>query len=132
MNPVGAVRDSGWYEVLEALKSNPEACTNLMKAWYPKESGLLELVERIHEAHPDGFELSFTGNRASRKSFAGDLSGMEKVDLALETVRKAAVATKVRNAAKALSCLGMARRISRMIGGGDPSPRPSMVGLPAL
>ena len=38
MNPVWAMRDPGWYELLERLEANPAAATSLER-WYPAKSG---------------------------------------------------------------------------------------------
>lgn len=60
VNPVWPVRDPGWYEVLQALKR----CSietgdkeDTLDSWYPLESGILDQIERIHEAHPKGFSF---------------------------------------------------------------------------
>jgi CRP-like cAMP-binding protein len=129
LNPVWAVRDIGWYEVLAALRSNITT-SPILQAWYPQS--LLDMVDEIHEVFPDGFEQVQNSTRERSKSVMGDLSMNEKVDLALEQVRKQAVANKVRNAAKALSCLGLARRLSRMIAEGAETSRSPSMGLPVL
>ena len=54
LNPVWPIRDPGWYAVLEALKASADG-PRLLQAWYPPGSGVLETIERLHKAHPDGF-----------------------------------------------------------------------------
>mmetsp|Transcript_107677 Transcript_107677/g.195930 ORF Transcript_107677/g.195930 Transcript_107677/m.195930 type:complete len:1208 (+) Transcript_107677:133-3756(+) len=60
VNPVWPVRDPGWYEVLSALKASTEKHgdrEDTLDCWYPKESGILDQIDRIHEAYPRGFEF---------------------------------------------------------------------------
>jgi len=55
LNPVWPVRDEGWYEVLQALKANPESARNL-NSWFPPDSRVMEKIEQIHKAHPGCFK----------------------------------------------------------------------------
>jgi CRP-like cAMP-binding protein len=128
LNPVWLVRDIGWYEVFETLEANEET-RRVAESWYPSALGIVDTVRSIHNDHPEGFSVCHNAPRkpGRRKTVHGDLSSCERVDLALEAVRKAATARKVRNAAKALSCLGLARRLSSM-NRDMSSPRPSNVG----
>ena len=54
LNPVWPVRDAGWLEVLEALQQQEEASQNL-QSWFPPASGVIERIEQLHAAHPQGF-----------------------------------------------------------------------------
>lgn len=54
INPVWPIRDKGWYEVLNALKANEDGKANL-KSWFPPHAGVLERIETLHAAHPEGF-----------------------------------------------------------------------------
>jgi len=54
LNPVWPVRDKGWYDVFQALRRNA-AANECLAAWYPPGSGILEMVEELHKAFPDGF-----------------------------------------------------------------------------
>lgn len=56
INPVWPIRDPGWYDVFAALKNSP-SCKACMQAWYPAESGILDRVEKIRKAHPEGFHI---------------------------------------------------------------------------
>jgi len=58
LNPVWLVRDEGWFEVFEAQCQNPET-KRILEAWYPEESGIVKLIEEIHEKFPDGFEQDY-------------------------------------------------------------------------
>jgi hypothetical protein len=49
------VRDAGWFEVLQALKSNPESTAN-MNAWFPPDSRVMEKIESLHREHPGCFK----------------------------------------------------------------------------
>jgi len=53
LNPVWAVRDKGWYAVLQALRNNPNA-SKCLAAWYPPDSGVLEAIDKLHQDFPDG------------------------------------------------------------------------------
>ena len=53
INPVWPIRDEGWYDVLQALRQNPEAAANL-KMWFPP--AIMEKIEAIHREHPGCFK----------------------------------------------------------------------------
>lgn len=55
LNPIWPVRDAGWFEVLQALKSNPESTAN-MNAWFPPDSRVMEKIESLHREHPGCFK----------------------------------------------------------------------------
>lgn len=55
LNPVWPVRDKGWYDVLEALRAHP-ATKELFATWYPGDSGVPELIDRLHSKFPNCFE----------------------------------------------------------------------------
>jgi len=55
LNPIWPVRDEGWFEVLQALKSNPESAAN-MNAWFPPDSRVMEKIETLHREHPGCFK----------------------------------------------------------------------------
>ena len=55
LNPIWPVRDAGWFEVLQALKSNPESSAN-MNAWFPPDSRVMEKIESLHREHPGCFK----------------------------------------------------------------------------
>lgn len=53
MNPLWACRDKGWWEVWEkSLRTSPPAN---IQAWYNKQLGVLDIVNRIHALCPEGF-----------------------------------------------------------------------------
>ena len=54
VNPVWPVRDAGWLEVLQALQQQEEASKNL-QSWFPPASGIVERIEQLHAAYPEGF-----------------------------------------------------------------------------
>jgi len=56
LNPVWPIRDPSWYEILDALRTSESAKGNLT-AWYPPEYDVLDRIDRIHEAYPDGFQV---------------------------------------------------------------------------
>ena len=50
------MRDAGWLDVLHALQQNEEAAENL-KSWFPPDSGLLQRIQDMHAAYPNGFSV---------------------------------------------------------------------------
>lgn len=81
---VWPVRDAGWLEVLHALQQNEEASENL-RSWFPPSSGVLERIQALHDASPNGFSvvkdtepelsasLSKKGARRRGSTYANDL-----------------------------------------------------------
>ena len=68
INPVWPVRDPGWHDVLVALQRN-EACKVQLDKWMPKSSGIIEKIEKLHSAYPNGFKPApaGAGGGATRK-----------------------------------------------------------------
>jgi len=55
LNPIWPLRDPGWWDIFEALR-NSQHGHQALKAWYRlPDSGLCELMDEIHTAHPRGF-----------------------------------------------------------------------------
>jgi len=54
LNPVWSVRDPGWYDLLQALRASDGGAQSL-GSWFPPESNVLERIDAIRAAHPDGF-----------------------------------------------------------------------------
>ena len=82
---VWPVRDAGWLEVLHALQQNEETSENV-RSWFPPSSGVLERIQALHDASPNGFSvvadtevaehsasLSKKGARRRGSTFANDL-----------------------------------------------------------
>jgi len=70
LNPVWPVRDGGWYELLQALlKSGP--ALPCLKAWYPKDSGILERIDELHWRYPQGYVQGGEMMQAPKGSNAG-------------------------------------------------------------
>lgn len=86
INPVWPVRDPGWYEVFQELCKADQAN---MKAWFPAESGILEQIEQLHAAHPNGYStVQGAASRAPNQPF-DDMSCDEMVFFVEEQVRRA-------------------------------------------
>ena len=79
---VWPVRDAGWLEVLHALQQNEEASENV-RSWFPPSSGVLERIQALHDASPNGFSVvkdteaaehsARKGARRRGSTFANDL-----------------------------------------------------------
>jgi hypothetical protein len=84
LTQVWPVRDAGWLEVLRALQQNEEASENV-RSWFPPASGLLERIQELHDANPNGFRVvkdteavhdeafSKKGGRRRGSTYANDL-----------------------------------------------------------
>jgi hypothetical protein len=82
INPVWPVRDAGWLEVLHALQQNEETSENV-RSWFPPSSGVLERIQALHDASPNGFSVvkdteaaehsARKGARRRGSTFANDL-----------------------------------------------------------
>ena len=80
LNPVWAVRDVGWYEVLQALQQHKEASENF-RSWLPPASNLLQRIDELHEAYPAGFTVA-VAPPARRQSFFANMADCDGFDLA--------------------------------------------------
>lgn len=56
LNPKWILCDKGWKHVYDQMHANssPQVKTAL-DVWYPPESGIRELIEVVHQRHPNGF-----------------------------------------------------------------------------
>jgi hypothetical protein len=52
LNPLWPIRDEGWYQVFQALRSSPTAQQSLA-AWFPGD--IMDRIDAIHEKYPEGF-----------------------------------------------------------------------------
>ncbi|CAK9076529.1 unnamed protein product [Durusdinium trenchii] len=90
INPVWPVRDPGWYEIFSALLRREDAKKSL-KAWFPPHRSVVECIESIHEAFPQGFQTTKAEN--------DDLEPEERADLlrfqAKRRWRKLRMATRI-------------------------------------
>jgi len=89
LNPVWPVRDTGWYEVFNALEENPLTRSHF-SSWYPPGSGIREKIKAIHEEFPEGFVPEDASDDGSRKddtriSVIEDVDAGERADLLLRS-----------------------------------------------
>mmetsp|Transcript_8420 Transcript_8420/g.20684 ORF Transcript_8420/g.20684 Transcript_8420/m.20684 type:complete len:367 (-) Transcript_8420:373-1473(-) len=57
LNPKWVLCDPGWKEVYDKLMASCKPnVQDSLRCFYPPKSGLRELIERIHQKHPDGFQ----------------------------------------------------------------------------
>lgn len=85
INPVWAVRDQGWYEVYEKLKvqTNGSDGDGTFRSWFPRNSGLQEKIEAMHQQFPQGFrqledaadEVPFVSDVTADMAGTGGTSG---------------------------------------------------------
>merc|ERR1712070_925864 len=54
VNPARPVRDRGWYQILQALRSSRTADRGMV-AWFPPGTGILETLDRLCSSYPEGF-----------------------------------------------------------------------------
>jgi len=87
VNPVWPIRDVGWWDVLQAVRSHAQGDAAL-SAWYPKESRVLERIEELHKAHPGGFQVlppppdAAIKKGASRMSLIVDMTELDALEMA--------------------------------------------------
>ncbi len=57
INPKWILADKGWKKIWDKMIAS--SCSNTIQScetWYPKKSGIREMIEAIHQNHPNGFE----------------------------------------------------------------------------
>jgi hypothetical protein len=87
INPVWPIRDPGWYDVLAAVKQNPDNSQPL-NAWYPESSGVLSKIEEIKKKFPDGFATVKTGEKQSLQHSC--TSKLENAEAMMHQLKRAA------------------------------------------
>ena len=87
INPIWPVRDQGWYEVFSAMRNAPGA-DKVLPIWYPED--LIEQIDRLHEAYPDG--ITHATNPSPGSEVTSDLSGDEALNFGIHEVDRAAKA----------------------------------------
>ena len=89
LNPKWVLCDSfRWKELYDKLlKSDKKETQQSMNVWFPPESGLRELIERVHQARPSGFYKGEEGgddDSSSSEMSVGDGTGAK--DFMMSTV----------------------------------------------
>jgi hypothetical protein len=57
LNPKWILADQGWKKVYDQMMgSTCENTQTSLNSWYPKDSGIRELIESVHERFPNGFQ----------------------------------------------------------------------------
>jgi len=88
LNPVWIVRDGDWWEVYEALAATPQG-RSFLQHFFPKNLGVVERLQAIQDAHPEGFLAHGTGvGSISRYSLALDMEAAERVALTLQKTQE--------------------------------------------
>jgi CRP-like cAMP-binding protein len=115
VNPVWPVRDSGWYEVLTALRKHP-ASQEPLESWLPTSSGMQARIDDLHKRFPDGFKVLPSEKSAGRKSIVAT-TAREDAELVLHTARRKAEGKQVQRKLPRphLPALHAPRRISNLI-----------------
>jgi hypothetical protein len=80
LNPKWVLCDPGWKRIYDKLMaSNARHVQDALKVWFPPESGIRELIERVYAKHPDGF-VRDTGDDKEGE----DMDDMAAAELELE------------------------------------------------
>jgi hypothetical protein len=88
INPVWPIRDKGWHDVLQALRSSPSA--HVLKAWYPDSSGIIARIKKMHTEHPHGFvQRAAEASPEAYPSNASSESQTQRTSKELHPVRQA-------------------------------------------
>eukprot|EP00931_Biecheleriopsis_adriatica_P005047 TRINITY_DN106610_c0_g1_i1.p1 TRINITY_DN106610_c0_g1~~TRINITY_DN106610_c0_g1_i1.p1 ORF type:complete len:829 (+),score=157.64 TRINITY_DN106610_c0_g1_i1:27-2513(+) len=85
LNPVWPIRDPGWYDILQALRSTEEG-REVLKCWLSDVN--LQTIERVHKECPSGFVKVHGNKRSFTTANAQDATGEELADLVRNEVRK--------------------------------------------
>jgi len=85
LNPCWTVRDNGWYEVLQALR-NSRASAGPMAAWFPASSGILDKIDALHKAFPNGLQAREVA--AGTQAGEHDMDACELADMAKLNLRR--------------------------------------------
>ena len=73
LNPKWVLCDPGWKRVYDKILKNKEPnIQQSMACWYPPESGLREIIEEVHDQHPDGFQRNMEGGSSDNDGGALD------------------------------------------------------------
>jgi len=86
-HPVWAIRDPGWYDVLQELR---KAGSPNIKSWLPPEKGILEKIDALHAAHPNGYLRDSSTSRDDPEApllLMEDMSSDEMASFVEEAVR---------------------------------------------
>lgn len=82
LNPKWIVADQGWKRVYDKMMSCQDDSTKTsLESWYPRDSGVRELIESVYSKHPDGFQ-DLSGEK---------LEGTEALDLMKQKLRRKAI-----------------------------------------
>ncbi|GFH43626.1 hypothetical protein CTEN210_00099 [Chaetoceros tenuissimus] len=86
INPKWIVADKGWKRVYDKLMSSKNANTQIsLETWFPKDSGIRELIEEIHMKHPQGYSTTMDTPK---------LEGTEALDLMRQQLKRQKVLRK--------------------------------------
>ncbi len=87
INPKWILADKGWKRIYDKMLVSPCEDTQIsMETWYPKDSGIREMIEDVHQRFPDGFSRKIE-NISFRKSMLR--VGSEAMHLAQEELHLA-------------------------------------------
>jgi len=113
LNPVWPIRDKGWYDVFTALKNN-QSTTDAFEAWYPPETGVVEMITDLCTEFPVGFERQSRSNM--HRGLSSQREGVEEDHLNHEEMMhiidlKATAIRRFQSAVKRLSNPSLRNRL---------------------
>lgn len=96
INPKWVLADEGWKKVYDKLMSSTNAATQIsLESWYPKDSGIRQMIEKVYRKHPDGFHTSSTEPK---------MEGTEALDLMRQRLKRRAVIRRAKAKIRAVRC----------------------------
>ncbi len=102
INPKWILADNGWKRIYDKMLASTCSNTQIsLETWYPKESGVREMIEAVHQKFPDGFvgqDLRYSLMRV--RSEAMHLAE-DKLHLAEEELRRHLVLKRAKNKLRA-------------------------------
>jgi hypothetical protein len=116
LNPKWILCDPGWKDVYDKLlSSNKMNVQPSLDCFYPPESGIRELIEKIHKKHPDGFQRQGDDIDISRRQKHNNsksvrfstIDGTIAMDLAEQELKYYFVLQRAKNRLKAVLKMNM-------------------------
>lgn len=102
LNPKWILSNPGWKAVYDKMMSSDnESIQKSLAVWYPPESGIREVIERVCRRFPDGFKRMALGNTSE----VINNNGTEAMDLAEQQLRRHLILRRAKFKLRCVICL---------------------------
>ena len=105
LNPKWILADRGWKKVYDKMLSSTDP--NVQKSldvWYPKSSGVREMIERVHTRFPSGY----TSNSNEPK-----MEGTEELDLLEQKLKRQEILQRAMAKIRMLRSMGLLKEVKK-------------------